>query len=141
MLDLGAEHVVVSGEDDVVEETRRLTAGRGVDIVLDAIGGSGFAALGEAVVQDGTLVSYGRLDEQPILLPRRWPLTIHGYANFAVTGTEGGRRRAAHYINSGLADGTLRPVVGEVFDGLDRIRDAHRLMESNRHTGKIVVRV
>ncbi|WP_327317985.1 zinc-dependent alcohol dehydrogenase family protein [Streptomyces sp. NBC_01235] len=141
LYDLGAEHVVVSDDEDVVKETRRLTGGQGVDIVLDAIGGAGFAALGEAVVQDGTLVSYGWLDQQPILLPRRWPLTVHGYANFVVTGIPDGRRRAAHYIGSGLADGTLRPVVAEVFDGLDRIRDAHRLMESNTHTGKIVVRV
>jgi NADPH:quinone reductase-like Zn-dependent oxidoreductase len=141
LLDLGAEHVIVSGQEDVVKETRRLTGGLGADIVLDAIGGSGFAALGGAVVEDGTLVSYGWLDEQPILLPRQWPLTVHGYADFVVTGTADGRRRAAHYIGSGLTDGTLRPVVAEVFDGLDRIRDAHRLMESNRHTGKIVVRI
>ncbi|OIJ63980.1 zinc-dependent alcohol dehydrogenase family protein [Streptomyces mangrovisoli] len=141
LLDLGAEHVVVSGEEDVVKEAKRLTGGRGVDIVLDAIGGSGFAALGETVVPGGTLVSYGWLDEQPILLPRQWPLTVHGYANVALTATEAGRRRAAHYVDSGLADGTLRPVIGEVFDGLDRIGDAHRLMESNLHTGKIVVRV
>ncbi|MER5911519.1 zinc-binding dehydrogenase [Streptomyces sp. NPDC001982] len=44
-------------------------------------------------------------------------------------------------MNSGLTDGTLCPIVGEVFEGLDSIRDAHRLMESNRHTGKIVVRI
>ncbi|MFI7294344.1 zinc-dependent alcohol dehydrogenase family protein [Streptomyces sp. NPDC050121] len=141
LYDLGAEHVIVSDDEDVVKETRRLTAGQGVDIVFDAIGGAGFAALGEAVVPDGTLVSYGWLDPQPILLPRRWPLTVHGYADFVVTGNPEGRRRAAHYIGSGLADGTLRPVVAEVFDGLDRIRDAHRLMETNTHTGKIVVRV
>ncbi|MFF5017513.1 zinc-dependent alcohol dehydrogenase family protein [Streptomyces sp. NPDC001165] len=141
LLDLGAEHVIVSADEDVVKEARRLTGGRGVDIVLDAIGGAGFAELGGAVVRDGTLVSYGWLDERPILLPRQWPLTVHGYANISLTGTAEGRHRAAHYLASGLADGTLRPVLGEVFDGLDRIRDAHRLMESNRHTGKIVVRV
>ncbi|MGW7258206.1 zinc-dependent alcohol dehydrogenase family protein [Streptomyces sp. NPDC054834] len=141
LLDLGAEHVIVSGEEDVVKETRRLTGGLGADIVLDAVGGSFFRELGEATVQDGTLISYGWLSERPIELPRAWPLTVHGYNNFTVTGTEDGRRRAAHYIGSGLTDGTLRPVVAEVFDGLDRIRDAHRLMESNQHTGKIVVRV
>ncbi|WP_308406002.1 zinc-binding dehydrogenase [Streptomyces naphthomycinicus] len=32
-------------------------------------------------------------------------------------------------------------MIGEVFDGLERIVDAHRLMESDEHTGKIVVRV
>jgi NADPH:quinone reductase-like Zn-dependent oxidoreductase len=141
LLDLGAEHVIVSADEDVVKEARRLTGRRGVDIVLDAIGGAGFAELGGAIVEDGTLVSYGWLDDRPILLPRQWPLTVHGYANFVVTGTPEGRHRAAHYVFSGLADGTLRPVVGEVFDGIDRMPDAHRLMESNRHTGKIVVRV
>ena len=141
LLDLGAEHVIVSADEDVVKEARRLTGGRGVDIVLDAIGGAGFAELGGAVREDGTLVCYGWLDDGPVLLPRQWPLTVHGYANLTLTGTAEGRRRAAHYVGSGLTDGTLRPVVGEVFDGLDRIRDAHRLMESNRHTGKIVVRV
>ncbi|OLZ64884.1 NADPH:quinone reductase [Streptomyces sp. IMTB 2501] len=141
LLDLGAEHVIVSDDEDVVKETRRLTDGKGADIVLDAIGGPGFAELGGAIVPDGTLVSYGWLDERPILLPRQWPLTVHGYANFVVTGDPAGRRRAAHYLAAGLADGSLRPVIGEVFDGLDGIRDAHRLMESNRHTGKLVVRL
>ncbi|MEV6114343.1 zinc-binding dehydrogenase [Streptomyces sp. NPDC052109] len=42
---------------------------------------------------------------------------------------------------AGLADGSLRPVIAEVYDGLDDIRDAHRLMESNRHTGRSVVRL
>ncbi|MEW2515081.1 zinc-dependent alcohol dehydrogenase family protein [Streptomyces sp. NPDC046870] len=141
LLDLGAEHVIVSEDEDVVKEARRVTGGRGVDIVLDAVGGPGFAALGDAVVPDGTLVSYGWLDEQPILLPRQWPLTVHGYANFVITGNPEGRHRAAHYLGAGLGDGTLRPVIAEVFDGLDRIADAHRLMESNEHTGKIVVRI
>ncbi|MFC8155666.1 zinc-binding dehydrogenase [Streptomyces cinereoruber] len=44
-------------------------------------------------------------------------------------------------MGSGLRDGSLAPVVAEVFDGLDRIADAHRLMESDAHVGKIVVRV
>ncbi|MGQ4386070.1 zinc-dependent alcohol dehydrogenase family protein [Streptomyces sp. SAS_270] len=141
LLDLGAEQVIVTEQEDVVKEAKRLTDGRGVDIVLDAIGGPGFAALGDAVVPDGTLISYGWLSEKPTLLPMSWPLTVHGYANPNVSRTAEGRRRAAHYINSGLADGTLRPVIAEVFDGLDAVRDAHRLMESNTHTGKIVVRI
>ncbi|POX56538.1 NADPH:quinone reductase [Streptomyces sp. Ru71] len=141
LLDLGAEHVIVTDDEDVVTETRRLTGGKGAGIVLDAIGGPGFAALGGAAAEDGYLICYGWLDGQPTVLPMQWPLTVHGYSNFVLTGTAEGRRRAAHYLGSGLADGTLRPVVGEVLDGLERIRDAHRLMESNAHTGKIVVRI
>ncbi|OIK07090.1 zinc-dependent alcohol dehydrogenase family protein [Streptomyces monashensis] len=141
LLDLGAEHVIVTDTEDVIKETRRLTGDRGAEIVLDAIGGSYFRELGAAAAPDATMVSYGWLADGPVELPRNWPVTVHGYANFALTGTAEGRRRAAHYIGSGLADGTLRPVIAEVYDGLDRIGDAHRLMESNRHTGKIVVRV
>ncbi|TGB10785.1 zinc-dependent alcohol dehydrogenase family protein [Streptomyces sp. MZ04] len=141
LLDLGAEHVIVTDDEDVTKETKRLTDGRGADIVLDAIGGPGFQALGDAVVPNGNLVVYGWLDGRPTTLPMNWPLSVHGYANPNVTATEEGRHRAAAYINSGLADGTLRPVIAEVFEGLDRIQDAHRLMESNAHTGKIVVKL
>lgn len=141
LLDLGAEHVIVSDREDVIKETKRLTGGRGADIVLDAIGGPGFQDLGEAVVPDGKLVIYGWLDGRPTTLPMNWPLSVHGYGNPMVTETEEGRHHAAAYINSGLTDGTLRPVIAEVFEGLDRIQDAHRLMESNTHTGKIVVKV
>jgi NADPH:quinone reductase-like Zn-dependent oxidoreductase len=122
-------------------ETRRLTGGRGADIVLDAIGGPYLRELGAAAAEDALLISYGWLSERPTELPMRWPLTVHGYSNLSLTGTPEGRDRAVHYLASGLADGTLRPVIGEVFDGLDRMADAHRLMESNTHTGKIVVRV
>ncbi|WP_031482374.1 zinc-dependent alcohol dehydrogenase family protein [Streptomyces bicolor] len=141
LLDLGAEHVIVSDSEDVIKETKRLTGGRGAEMVLDAIGGAWFAALGDAAVEDGTLICYGWLNEEPVLLPMQWPLTVLGYNNFVLTGSADGRRRAAHYIGSGLSDGTLKPVVAEVFDGLEAIREAHRLMDSNAHTGKIVVRV
>ncbi|WP_328581599.1 zinc-binding dehydrogenase [Streptomyces sp. NBC_00370] len=51
------------------------------------------------------------------------------------------RERQEHTDSFPTGAGSLRPVTGEVFDGLDRIGDAHRLMESNTHTGKIVVTV
>lgn len=84
---------------------------------------------------------YGFLDPRPVELSMNWPLTTHGYANGALARTEEGRRRAAGFIGSGLRDGSLAPVIAETFEGLERIADAHRLMESNTHTGKIVVRV
>lgn len=80
---------------------------------------------------------------RPAPVPARGALTLPPGPRYTspCTGTADGRRRAGHYLASGLADGTLRPVIGEVFDGLDRIVDAHRLMESSAHTGKIVVRI
>ncbi|NNN36579.1 zinc-dependent alcohol dehydrogenase family protein [Streptomyces sp. S3(2020)] len=143
LLDAGAAEVIVSGGDaeTVAKEARRLTGGRGVEVIFDAIGGPGFRPLAEALAEGGRVLAYGWLDRRPAEIPWNWPFTIHTYANMTLTATPGGRRRSTAFLDAGLADGGFRPVVAEVFDGLDRIRDAHRLMESNRHTGKIVVRI
>ncbi|MEU5324083.1 zinc-dependent alcohol dehydrogenase family protein [Streptomyces sp. NPDC021056] len=143
LLEAGAAEVIVSGGDagTVAKEVRRLTGGRGAEVIFDAIGGPGFRPLAEALAEGGTVLVYGWLDRRPAEIPWNWPFTIHTYANMTLTATPGGRRRSTAFLNAGLADGGFRPVVAEVFDGLDRIRDAHRLMESNLHTGKIVVRI
>ncbi|WP_369172498.1 zinc-dependent alcohol dehydrogenase family protein [Streptomyces sp. R28] len=146
LLELGAAEVIVSGEADggmqtVAKETRRLTGGRGVQVVFDAIGGPGFRHLGDALAEDGSLVVYGWLDPRPAEIPRAWPFTIHTYANLRLTTTPAGRRRSSAFLNAGLTDGGFRPEIAEVLEGLDAIRDAHRLMESNTHMGKIVVRI
>lgn len=141
LLDLGAAHVITTGSQDLVKEVRRLTNGKGAEVAFDAIGGPGFAALGDALAPGGTAVLYGFLDPRPIELSMNWPLTVRAYNNGVPAGTEAFRRRASAFIGSGLSGGTLAPVVAETFDGLERITDAHRLMESNAHTGKIVVTV
>ncbi|MFD0370710.1 zinc-dependent alcohol dehydrogenase family protein [Streptomyces sp. NPDC059071] len=141
LLGLGAPHVVVTDEEDLVDEVRRITGGRGADVVFDAIGGPGFARLGGTLRPEGTAVLYGWLDQRPAEVPMQWPLTVRGYANGAVVRTAEGRARMAGFIGSGLRDGSLAPVVAETFEGLEAMPDAHRLMESNTHIGKIVVRV
>ncbi|KUN17261.1 NADPH:quinone reductase [Streptomyces antibioticus] len=143
LLDVGAAEVIVSDGDagTVAKEVGRLTGGRGAEVIFDAIGGPGFRPLAGALAEGGSVVAYGWLDRRPAEIPWNWPFTIHTYANMILTATPGGRRRSSAFLNAGLADGGFRPVIAEVFDGLDRIRDAHALMESNRHTGKIVVRI
>ncbi|MEU1473395.1 zinc-dependent alcohol dehydrogenase family protein [Streptomyces sp. NPDC005761] len=141
LLDAGAAHVVTTDSEDVVKEVGRITGGKGAEVIFDAIGGPGLAALGGAAAHDGTLIVYGWLDGRPTVLPMNWPLTVIGYNNLDLTNDPAVRRRAAHFIGSGLRSGALAPVVGATFDGLERMPDAHRLMESNTHTGKIVVTV
>ncbi|MFD8689385.1 zinc-binding dehydrogenase [Streptomyces sp. NPDC059651] len=141
LLDAGAAHVITTDDEDVVKEVRRITDGKGAEVIFDAIGGPGLATLGEAATHDGRLIVYGWLDGRPAVLPANWPLTVIGYNNLALTADPAARRRAAHFIGSGLRSGALAPVVAATFDGLERMADAHRLMESNAHTGKIVVKV
>lgn len=135
----GAAHVIVDG--DVAETARDLTDGKGVELVFDSIGGPDLGALATAAATDGTVVVYGWLGGPAMTLPLNWPLTVHGYANPHLSTVPDARRRMWHYLASGVRDGSLRPVIAEVFEGLDRIADAHRLMESNAHAGKIVVTV
>ncbi|MBO1336408.1 zinc-dependent alcohol dehydrogenase family protein [Streptomyces sp. VRA16 Mangrove soil] len=138
LLDLGAEHVIVTDTEDVAKETHRVTGGTGADILFDAIGGPRLPDHAAALRSRGTIVVYGWLDG-PIAFPMNWPQTIHTYANFLLP--PDGRRRFDAFLATGLRDGALRPHIAEVFEGLDRVQDAHRLMESNTHTGKIVVRI
>ncbi|WP_399920719.1 zinc-dependent alcohol dehydrogenase family protein [Streptomyces kanamyceticus] len=141
LLELGAAHVVTTDSEDVVKEVRRFTGGKGAEVAFDGIGGPGFATLGDALAPGGTAVLYGTLDRRPIELSLNWPQTVHTYANGVLTGSEDFRRRVSAFIGSGLAGGTLAPVIGETFHGLESMPDAHRLMESNTHMGKIVVRL
>ncbi|WP_327358580.1 zinc-dependent alcohol dehydrogenase family protein [Streptomyces sp. NBC_01304] len=141
LLDLGAEHVITTDSEDLVKEVKRLTGGKGADLAFDAIGGPGFAEVGNALRPGGRTVVYGWLDPRPIELALNWPQTVHMYANGELVDSPAFRRRMLAFLESGLRDGTLAPVIAEAFDGLERICDAHRLMESNTHIGKIVVSV
>ncbi|KAB8167685.1 zinc-binding dehydrogenase [Streptomyces sp. 3MP-14] len=141
LLDLGAARVIVSDEEDVPEEVRRLTGGRGAELVFDAVGGPGLPELATAATAGGTVVTYGWLGGGTTRMPLNWPLTVHGYNNVEMTSSAERRRRVNAFLAAGVGDGSLQPVVGEVLHGLERIGDAHRLLESNAHIGKIVVTV
>ncbi|MEV5376571.1 zinc-dependent alcohol dehydrogenase family protein [Streptomyces nondiastaticus] len=141
LLELGAAHVISAGSEDLVKEVKRITGGRGAELAFDAVGGPGFAAVGDALMPGGTAVIYGTLDRRPVELSMNWPLAVHGYSNGAHSRDAAYRRRSAAFIGSGLASGALAPVIAETFDGLERITDAHRLMDSSPFTGKIVVTV
>ncbi|MFE9253201.1 zinc-dependent alcohol dehydrogenase family protein [Streptomyces sp. NPDC007088] len=137
----GAAHIVVTGEEDTVASVKALTGGLGADLLFDAVGGAGLAGLATALRVDGTVVVYGWLDGTSSVMPMNWPLTVRGYANQALSGSAPGRRRIDAWLASGLRDGTLRPVIAEEFEGLASMPDAHRRLEENRHTGKLVVRL
>ncbi|MFE0177709.1 zinc-dependent alcohol dehydrogenase family protein [Streptomyces sp. NPDC059002] len=142
LLDHGAALVVASDTEDVVKEVHRFTGGKGAELIFDAVGGAGLAELSLAARPAGKVVVYGFLDRRrPMQLPLNWPLSVHGYANMQLADDPEGLRRVNAFIESGIRDGTFRPAVAEVFDGLDSIGDAHRALEANEHVGKIVVRL
>lgn len=90
LLELGAAQVIATDTEDLVAEVRRITGGAGADLAFDAIGGPGFARLGDALRPGGTAVLYGWLDPRPVALSTNWPQTVHTYANGALARTAEG---------------------------------------------------
>ena len=142
----GAHHAINYRERDFAEEVRSLTGGAGVNVVLDMVGAPYFARNTAVLARDGRLViiaflegSKAELDLMPIMLKR---LTVTGSTMRPRTLAEKQAIRddLLRQVWPGFADGSLRSHLHARFP-LAEAADAHRLMESSRHVGKIVLDV
>lgn len=152
LLDAGADHVIVTNEEDLVSQVMEITGGKGASLIYDPIAGPMLETLANAAATRGTIVVYGALASAPTVFPL-FPailkcLRFHGYQVFEFTGNPmqgfpGDREalaRAKKYIYDGLEAGKLIPIIDRTFP-LDQLVEAHRYMESNQQNGKIVVTV
>lgn len=140
----GAAAVVATAEQDIVAEVKRLTNDAGADLVFDAVGGPTFADLAQATRNGGVLVLYGALSPAPTEVPAFEifirDLTVRGVALPAMTRNDAVLAKMKAFVTSGLAEGSLRPVIARIFS-LEAIADAHRFMEAGEQVGKIIVTV
>jgi putative PIG3 family NAD(P)H quinone oxidoreductase len=142
---LGAEYAINYRTADFVAAIREHTAGRGVDLVLDIMGGSYVPRNLSVLAVEGRLVQIGLLEGATTasidlwrVLSRR--LTLTGSTLRARTVEEKGRiadalRREVWPL---VEAGRIRPPVAATFP-LEEAAAAHRLMESSAHIGKIVL--
>lgn len=142
LLDAGAAHVVASDEQDLVKEIHDITGGKGARVVFDPVGGPTLAKLAQATAVRGTIFLYGALSHDATPLPLFEVLgksiTIRGYVMMEITQDPSRLAKATSFVNGGLADGSLKPVIAKTFP-LEQIVDAHRYLESNQQIGKVVV--
>jgi putative PIG3 family NAD(P)H quinone oxidoreductase len=143
---LGAEKCVNYRSEDYVAVLKTLTQGKGVDVVLDMVGGDYVRRNLEAMAPDGRCVQIAflrgpkvELNLAPLMLER---LTLTGSTLRARTVAFKGAIAAAllKEVWPLLEAGKVRPVVFKSFP-LAEAAQAHRLMESNVHIGKIVLKV
>lgn len=143
---LGAERCINYREQDFVTEVKALTADRGVDVVLDMIGGDYLQRNIDVLGMDGRLVQIAQLggyrstiNTTPILQRR---LTITGSTLRARPVEEKGRIAAAvrEHVWPLIESGALRVVIHAMFP-LGDAAAAHRVMESSQHIGKLVLLV
>ena len=144
LLDAGADHVIVTNEEDLGESVMAITAGTGANLIFDPVGGPLLQTLADAAAVGATIVEYGVLSPDPTPFPLfsalKKGLTIRGYTLFEIVNDAQRLARGKQYIYDGLKSGALKPVIDSTFT-LDAIVDAHLYMESNQQKGKIVVTV
>lgn len=138
----GADHVVATDHQDLAAEVARITEGHGVALAFDPIAGPGVEVLAQCMAQHGSIILYGRLTSEdtpfPLFAAMQKQLRVQGYTLFQVTNDAARLARGKAFVVDGLESGALRPVIARLFP-LDDVADAHRFMESNGQTGKIVV--
>ncbi len=144
LLDIGANHVIVTDDQLICEHVDTITSGHGADIIFDAIAGPIMGDLARACAFEGTIFVYGALSLKPTPFPLRATLKkgvgVRGYTMFQITKDNERLARGKDYVSSRLQSGTFKPIVAREFDFAD-LASAHEYMESNQHLGKIVVTV
>jgi NADPH:quinone reductase-like Zn-dependent oxidoreductase len=145
LLDKGADHVIVTNDEDLVSRVMDITNGHGVDLIFDAVAGALLETLANAAAPGATIFVYGALSPDdvtpfPLFTALQKGLKIQGYTLFEITTNAVKLEHAKQYIYNGLESGKLVPILDRIFP-LAQIVEAHQYMESNQQNGKIVVTV
>jgi NADPH:quinone reductase-like Zn-dependent oxidoreductase len=156
----GVEHAIDYRHANVAEEVRKITAGRGVDVVLDPIGGRSFGESYKMLAPLGRLIIFGLSSAAPgerrswFSALKAWtttqrfnPLSMIN-RNRGVFGLHVGHLWDQHaqleplvqMLMTELATGRLRPVVAKTFP-LSDAAAAHRFLQNRSNIGKVVLTV
>ena len=143
---LGAERAINYRTEDFVQVVRDLTSGGGVNVILDMVGGDYFARNIDVLAVEGRLVQIaflrGAKAEIDLLAIMQRRLTITGSTLRSRNVAEKGAiARALHKeVWPLIESGQVTPVIHATFP-LAKAEEAHRLMESGSHIGKIILQV
>lgn len=140
----GADHAIVS-EGDWVSRVKAATGGRGVDVVMDPVGGDIFDLSLKCLAPEGRLLvvgfAGGRIPEVKVNRLLLKNVDVVGVAWGAFVMQEPAVTAQIAQALTDLADkGFVEPVVGQVFP-LEQAADALRALETRQATGKVVLRV
>lgn len=140
----GASIVVDRSRDDFVAIARAATGGRGVDLVIDSLGGDVLPRSFDALRAYGHLINIGEAAGEPDFAVRKKLYERStSMAGFEVLHAEPGStrwRRGLRFVEAGLADGWLRIPVAAMFP-LAEVAAAHALLEGRGTSGKVLLAV
>jgi NADPH2:quinone reductase len=137
--ELGADHVILYHQQDVAEEVRRITGGKGVPVAYDSVGKDTFEGTLKSLARRGLFVSFGNASGAvPPFPPGRLAqggslyLTRPTLFDYIVT-TEELEESAGHVFEM-VASGKVKVEIGQTFK-LDETRKAHEALESRATIG------
>jgi NADPH2:quinone reductase len=142
--DLGADAVIVTGDEDLTDAVLAATDGKGVDVVLDHVAGDTFARCLPATAVDGHVVNIGRLAGPASTID----LDALSYRHLTVHGVSFGFSRdwetlpileaLREQVLSAVARGDIRPVIDSTLD-VTNVRQATERLRSGEAEGKVVL--
>lgn len=132
--ELGANEVINYKRENLLEEVRRLTAKRGVDIIIDHVGKSMWEQSIKSLTKGGKLVTCGATSGYDAVTDLRYVY----YKQLQILGSTMGRKGDLITIFKFVEQGKLKPVIDRVMP-LREVREAHRIVEEGKHFGKIVL--
>jgi NADPH2:quinone reductase len=146
-LALGADHAINYKNHDFAAEAMRLTNGKGVDVVLDMVAGDYVAREVDCLAEDGRLVIIALQGGTKsgfnggLVLRRRLTITGSTLRPRSVAFKAAIARHLREQVWPLIETGRIKSVIHATFEAAsaDGAANAHRLMESNQHIGKIVL--
>jgi NADPH:quinone reductase-like Zn-dependent oxidoreductase len=144
LLELAADHVIATEEEDLVARVKEITGGKGARIVFDPVAGPLVDQLAEVTAPHGIIFEYGALSLQPTPFPLYAAigkgLTVRGYTLREITTHQHILQDAREYIYDRLADGRFVPRIAKTFPFAQTV-EAYQYLESNTQIGKVVITV
>ncbi len=138
----GANEVINYATHDFAAEAMRITGGKGVDLILDAVGATTFENGLKCLAPFGHTILYGAAGgpTQPLNLFALFEksLKVSGFVLYTVAAVPEVMRRGIEDSFKLMADGKLKLLIGKTFP-LAQAAEAHRFMESRASTGKLLL--
>jgi NADPH:quinone reductase len=143
---IGADHAIDYRQQDFAEEVKRITNKRGVDVILDMVGGDYVEKNLKCLALEGRLTQIAFLKGSRVECDLRFMMLKRLTLTGSTLRASPAARKAAiardlrDKVWPLLAQGRVKPVIYATYD-LDAAPQAHTLMESSKHIGKIMLRV
>lgn len=138
----GADAVINYATQDFAEEALKLTGGKGVDLILDAVGQPTLEKGLNCLAPFGHLMLYGRAGGPPeplnLLKLFQKSLKVSGFVLYTVSAMPDKHREGIEKSFQLMKEGKLKLLIGKTFP-LAQAAEAHRHMESRQSTGKLVL--